>query len=501
MKTFKKYLALDFGASNGRIAVGKYDGNKLQLDILHRFDNSPIKVAGTTYWDILYLFSNALKGIKIAVNKYKDIKSMALDSWALDFGMLDKYGNLFSNPISYRDEEKNIDNSQDYFKKISKEKIFEITGCNPFSPNVGLFYLYKMKLQQSQLLKIIDKFLMIPDILNYFFTSSVVSEYTIASNTQMLNWKLKKWDRKILDCLGLDIKIFPEIVMTGREIGKINKNVAEEAGVERIPVIACALHDTASGIISVPVSLKNKNWAVIVLGTWCIIGIETNSPIIDLKILNYPITNEGMAEGRNLLTKNLTGFWVLQKCREKWCSDFGKNLDWDTILNLSLRSKPFRSFIDIDSYQFAQNHADMLKIIRDYCKKTNQPMPKDIGETAKCIYESMIMRFKYDLSILEDIYGKKVDVIHLIGGGIRNRIFNQWIADATAKKVIAGPIEASIVGNILIQMKQDGEISSIEEGRQVSGNSKEVQFFDPINSDNWDEAYNKFLNIINKNNF
>lgn len=499
MKTSKNYLALDFGASNARVAAGRYDGNKLQLDILHRFDNSPVRVAGKTYWDILYLFSNALKGIKIAAGKYKDIKSMALDSWALDFGLLDKFGNLISNPVSYRDEEKNIDSRQDYFKKVSKEKIFEITGYNPIYPSPALFYLYKMKLNQSPALKIAAKFLMVPDILNYFFTGRSVSEYTIASNTMMLNWKLKKWDKSILDSLEVDQEIFPEIIMTGKKIGKINKTIAEEAGLKKIPVIACALHDTASSIVGIPVSLNNKNWAVIGTGTWCIIGIETDSPVMDLKILDYPIINEGMAEGRNLLAKNLTGFWILQKCREKWSSDFGKNLDWDTILNLSLESKPFRSFIDIDYYKFAQNHSDMPKIIRDYCKKTNQPIPKDIGETARCIYESIIMRFKYDLSILENIYGRKVDVVHLIGGGIRNQPLSQWTADATVKKVVSGPVETSIIGNILMQMKADGEINSIEEGRKVSGNSTEIQFFEPSESDRWGESFIKYIDIVENN--
>lgn len=496
MNYSKKYLAFDFGASNGKVAVGLFDGKKLQLDIIHRFNNNPVVASGTIYWDILYLFSKVKEGIYAANFKYKSLQSLSVDSWARDFGFLDSNGKLISNPVSYRDDDKNLDYRASYFEKISIDKFFSITGCNPIYVCVPLFNLFGMKLKNNPVLKIADKFLIIPDIINYFLSGIAISEYTIANMTMMLNWRTKSWDKEIINCLEINKDIFPEIIATGKIIGNLDIKVAKEIGINQIPVVACASHDTASSIVGIPATTRDKDWAFIVTGTWCGIGIETEEPFIDPKFLNDSFLNQGAAEGKNLFIKNFTGFWILQKCKEKWSTNNFKSLSWDSILEQALKKKSFRAFIDIDDMQFSKNQQDMPEVIRNYCKTTNQYIPVDIGDIARCIYESIVMKFKYDLKTLEDIIGKKIELIYLIGGGIRNKPLCKWTADSTGKVVFAGPAEASLIGNILMQMKADKEINTIEEGREIFKESSEIQYFEPEDYKLWDLAFEKYLKII-----
>ncbi len=491
----KKYLAVDLGASSGRAIVGSYNGSRLVFDEAHRFENKPVKANDTIYWDILYLFLEAKVGLSNAISKYKKIESMAIDTWGVDFGLIDLNGKLISNPVSYRDPSKYIDKRKEFYSHFPKEKLFEITAVNPILTISALFYLYNMKLNNLHGINYAKKFLMMPDLFNYFFTGICRCEFTVANNSMMLNWKNNNWDKGIINYLGLSKDLFPEVIMNGKKIGKLTKQITKELEIGSMPVVSCASHDTTSGVAGIPAGSSN-NWAFISAGTWCVMGIETENPITDKNMLNTTIINEGCASGRNIIAKNLTGFWIIQKCRQKWAKD-NNDLKWDKIVGLAKREKPFTSFIDIDDPRFARDHDNMPDIIRKYCIETNQKPPKNMGQIARCIYESMVLRFRLDLKLIEKLSNKEIEVIHIIGGGVKNQLICQWTANVVGKLVIAGPVETTAIGNIIMQLMAAGEIKDISEGRKISKNSSSTVIYEPKDRSIWESIYYKYINVIN----
>jgi len=491
---YKNYLIFDFGASNGRSAIARFDGNKFDIEVTHRFDNIPVYAAGTLYWDILRLYSELMIGIQSSVKKYKDITSMALDTWGADFGFVDNNGKLISNPVHYRDEKRKVDGDRLY-KIISREELFELTGAS-IIPIFDLFHLYSLKLQNAPELINGDKFLTIPDIFNYFLTGRVYNEYTRITTSIMYNQKENKWENKILDRLDLPRDIFPEIIMPGEKIDNISGNVCSELEIETIPVIAPAAHDTASAVAGIPVASKEKNWSFISMGTWCIIGKETESPIINNQTLNAGFSNEGGVEGLNLFVKNVTGLWIIQQCREKWIKDSSRPISWDEIVKLSTAAEPFKSFINVNDLIFSKPQVDMPETISKYCKEKGQSVPESIGEISRCVYESLAMQFKYDLNKLEKLTGKKIELLHLVSGGTQNKLLCQWTADAAGIQVVAGPTETTSVGNLLMQLKASGEIKNLDEGRKISLNSSEVTNYKPKDGGRWGEEYSRYLKIL-----
>jgi len=487
----KNYLIFDFGASNGRSAIARYDGNKFDMEVTHRFENRPVHALGTLYWDILRLYSELNIGIQHSLMKYKNITSMGLNTWGADFGFINSNGKLISNPVHYRDEKRKVD-SDSLYKIISRKELFELTGA-AIIPVFDLFHLYSLKLQNATEFVNGDKFLTIPDIFNYFLTGKIYNEYTRITTTVMYNQKENKMEDIILDRLGLPKDIFGEIIMPGEKIGNISKNICSELGVESMPVIAPATHDTPSAVAGIPIVSKNKNWAFISMGTWFIIGQETKSPIINDQALNADFSNEGGVGGINLFDKNTTGLWIIQQCREKWSNDRGSYMSWSEIIDLSLGAEPFKSFIDVDDSIFSIYQSDMPETIRKYCKEKSQNIPGSIGEISRCIYESLAMRLKYDFNNLVKLTGKKIELIHLMGGGARNKFLCQLIANATGAPTMAGPYEATSVGNLLMQLKASGEIKNLDEGRNISLNSSTVSSYEPKDIDRWDEEYRKYL--------
>ncbi len=496
MKNKKNYLAIDLGASSGRAMVGSYDGSSIRLSEMHRFENKPIEIMGTAYWDVLYLFLEAKNGLGRAFAKYKNIESMALDTWGLDFGWVDPNGKLVANPISYRDRSKYVDKRKAFYQKISKKELFKITGINPIYPMAALFYLYQMKLEKLPEMGYAAKFLMMPDLFHYLFTGIFCSEFTIANNTMMLDGEAKSWDRGILDVLQLSKDFFAPVVMSGKIIGKVTTEIGKELGIKSLPVAACAAHDTASAVVGIPVC--SKRWAFISAGTWCVLGVETQKPLMDTEMLRYSITNEGAAEGANLVAKNLTGFWIIQKCRQKWAAQNSRVLGWDQIVEKAEQASPFQAFIDIDDPRFSQNHPDMPKVIVAYCASTRQDQPGSIGQIARCVYESMVLRFKLDLDLIGQLLGEKAEVVHLIGGGAKNTLICQWTADVTGLPVVAGPVETTSMGNIIMQLKASGEIQDLSEGRKLSCNSCNTVVYTPKDRHVWDQAYINYIKIARK---
>ncbi len=493
----KYYLAIDVGASSGRAILGSFDGYKIGLKEVHRFGNGPIEAAGSLYWDILNIYRECCAGLALAKKKCPKIESVALDTWGLDFGLIGKNGRLSSNPLSYRDPGKYIDNRGRFYEMVPRERLFGITGINPIYTMVPLFYLYGMRLGRQSELGYAAKFLMMPDLLNYFFTGSFCSEFTIANNTMLLDWKTKTWDSYLLGKLGLKKSLFPDIVVSGKKIGNLARKVCTQLGVDSLPVIAAASHDTTSAVAGLPVF--KKRWAFISAGTWCVIGIQTEDPLLDTRLLPTAITNEGAAEGKNLIAKNLTGFWILEKCRQRWAMDYGNLLGWGKLAEMAKEAGPFNAFIDIDDQIFSQNHDNMPGLIRDYCARTKQKKPEDIAEVTRCIYESMVLRFKFDLDLIAELGGTEVDLIHLIGGGAKNPLVCQWTSNLTGIPVAAGPVETTSMGNLLMQLKASGEIKSIEEGREISFNSSNILIYEPRDRNRWKEAFDDYVQIVKNN--
>jgi len=411
-----------------------------------------------------------------------------------DFGFIDSNGKLISNPVHYRDEKRKVD-AESLYKIITRKELFEFTGAS-ILPIFDLFHLYSLKMQNAPEFVNGDKFLTIPDIFNYFLTGRTYNEYTRIITSVMYNQKENKWENKILDKLDLPKDIFPEIVKPGEEIDNISNKVCSELEIETIPVIAPATHDTPLAVAGIPVVSKNKNWAFISMRTWCIIGQETESPIINDQTFNAGFSNEGGVEGINLFVKHINGLWIIQQCREKWIKDSSGSISWDEIVKLSSAAEPFKSFIDVNDPIFSKHQVDMPKTISKYCKEKGQTVPESIGEISRCIYESLAMQFKYDLGELEKLVGVKIELLHLVGGGTQNKLLCQWTADAAGIPAIAGPTETTSVGNLLMQLKASGEIKTLDEGRKISMRSSEVINYEPENKDIWDEEYSRYLKIL-----
>ena len=490
----KKFIIFDLGASNGRASVAAFDGKKFILEEIYKFDNIPVFATGTLYWDFLKLFYELKSGLSFSHRKFKNIRSLGIDTWCADFGFIDKKGKLISNPIHYRDKKRNSITDEVY-KIIPKEKLFKMTGFPPSSFD-SIFNLYSLKLQDSTEYLNAYKFLMIPDLFNYFLTGSTFNEYTSAHGSSLCSPFNKKWEYKIIDKLGFKRDIFCEILQPGSKVGTVQKDIIDELGIKSIPVIATASHDTASAIAGIPSIDISKNKVCISLGTWGITIKIIKEPIVTKEIFNSGYANEAGAGDEILLFKNFTGLWLIQQCRKKWIKDKGKDISWDEIMNAAKNASPIGSFIDIDSEVFIFDQPDMPKTIREFCRYKGQKVPETTGEIARIIYESIVLKIKQNLKILEEITDKKLDFIQMVGGGTKDVLLCRWIADSTGLPLYAGPTETTSTGNLLMQLKAAGEIKNLEEGRQISHNSSIIKNYTPVNKNLWDDLYLKFLKVL-----
>jgi len=490
----KNYLIFDFGASNGRASVAAFNGTEFTFETIHRFDNIPVFAAGTLYWDILRLFSELKTGILLASKKYRDIRSIGLDTWGVDFGFLDKNGKLISNPVHYRDAGRNSV-TEEVFEIIPRKDVFKFSGVALHS-YYSIFNMHYLKKNSAVEYLNASKFLMIPDIFNYFLTGIAVNEFTDSHTTALCNPYTKLWDSGIIEKLGFSKEIFGRIVQSGTAVGPLQKSVSEELEIKSIPVIAPATHDTPSAILGVPFVEKNVTPAFISIGTWGITVYEMDSPLINDEVYNSGYANEAGAEGKMLLFKNFVGMWLIQQCRNKWIKDKGSEISFDDIMNSARNAQPVDSFIDLDSSDFIVNQNDLPKVISSFCSRTGQKVPEGIDQTARIIYQTLALKIKDDLEILAGLIGRKIDYLHIVGGGTKDELFCQWVTDAAGIPAFAGPTETSSVGNLLMQLKADGEIKGIEDGRQLSFNSFEVKRYKPQNPDHWDRQYAKFKSVM-----
>lgn len=483
-----KVLAFDFGASSGRAIVATYENGKVTMEEVHRFSNDPVMVGGTFYWDILRLFHEIKQGIsKCVAAGHKDIESIGIDTWGVDFGLLDKDGRLLENPVNYRDK-RTVGVKEKAFEVCGKENMYKAAGLQ-FNDFNTIFQLYSLKLQRPELLERAETLLFIPDLLAYFLTGEKSVEYTIASTSELLDAKKRDYDFGMLEKLGIKKEIMPKIVKPGTVKGKLSADIAEELGIDRIDVIASASHDTASAVAAAPIK-KGESSCFISCGTWSLLGAELDEPIINDVSFAEDFTNEGGVENTIRFLKNISGLWLMQETRRQWIRE-GEDISFKDIDKMLETEKSADVYIDPTRSEFVAP-GNMPKRIDDFLIRTNQKIPASKGQTALCILESLALTYRYYIEALEKILGKKIDVIHIIGGGVKDVNLCKFTANATGKKVTAGPVEATAIGNISVQLIAKGAIKDIESARKQISDVKEYL---PEDGDVWAEKYAKFLKI------
>lgn len=486
-----KMLAIDLGASNGRAILGILEDKKLTLQEVHRFSNDPVMVNGNLYWDILRLFHEIKQGVLNCVRLgHRDIHSIAVDTWGVDFGLLDGKGNLLGNPYHYRDKRTGgmMEKLQEL---ISKEELYNTTGIEFMWFNT-ILQLYSMKRENSTLLNEAKTLLLTPDLLNYFLSGVKTSEYSIASTTQLLDAYAKCWSDKIIDKLDIPRGIFTDIIPSGTIIGELTDELSKELGIQNLKVIAVAGHDTQSAIAAVPT--EDEDFAYISCGTWSLMGFESNQPIINEKSMNLSVTNEGGVGGKITVLKNIMGLWLIQECKRHWDNE-GQGCTFAELDEKVIHAKPFISFVDPDDISFIAP-GNMPERIREYCRKTGQPVPETKGEVVRCITQSLALKYRMTLEKLEDLLGRKLPVIHMVGGGIKDKLLCRFTAEATGRSVIAGPIEASSIGNILVQAMALGNVKDLKEIRSIVKASFPIVTYTPTEKELWDKAYAIYKELI-----
>ena len=484
MKKNVKVLALDFGASSGRAIVGTFDGEKISLKEIHRFTNDPVILVDTMYWDVLRLFHDIKTGLIKAKQEGK-IQSLGIDTWGVDFGLLDKNGKLLENPVHYRDA-RTKGMMEKVFSKMDKEKLYNVTG-NQFMELNTIFQLMAIKEQQPELLDRAETMLLMPDLLNYFLSKEKCTEYTIASTTQLLDAKSKKWSSEIIENLNLPKNIFTNIVQPGTKIGKLSKEISEELGIDSIDVIAVTGHDTQAAMVAVPT--QEEDFIFLSCGTWSLLGTELAEPIINETSAKLNITNEGGAANKTSFLKNIIGLWLIQESRRQWIRE-GKEYGFGELEQMASKVGKIDSFIDTDNEEFIPA-GNVPKRIREYCERTGQYVPQNEAEIVRCIDQSLAIKYRYALEQIEASTGKKYQAINIIGGGIQSKLLCQLTANVCGRKVIAGPVEATVMGNIALQLIALGEIKDIKEAREVIANSENVTVYEPQNDEDWDAIYTK----------
>jgi len=485
----KSFLAFDLGATSGRTILGTIENGRLQMRELTRFSNQILQIGNHIHWNIYSLFEHLKEGLVAAKRENVEIASIGIDTWGVDFVLLAEDGSILGTPYAYRDPH-TIGMPEKYFELISREKVYDLTGIQVMNFN-SLYQLFALSQANNSLLKSAKEMLFIPDALAYMLTGNKVVEYTVASTSQILNPRTKKFETELLEKAGVSPTILGEIVMPGHLIGNLKEDLAAESELGAINVIAVAGHDTASAVAAVPAT--SKNFAYLSSGTWSLMGIEVEEAIINEHTFNLNFTNEGGIEGTTRFLKNITGMWLLEQCLKDWKNE-GVTYAYEKLVQMTASVPAFQSFIDPDHVSFA-NPVCMPTAIADYCRATNQIVPSTHAEFVRCIFESLALKYNYVLGKLRDLAPFPIEKLHVIGGGSKNPLLNQWTANATGVQVIAGPSEATAIGNIMIQAKTAGCVSSLQEMRQIIGNSIPLDDFVPENSKKWAEAYQKFLNI------
>lgn len=441
-----RYIAVDFGASSGRVIVGTPTPEGVVLDEIHRFSNRPVRLGNTLYWDFLSLFEQLKLGLKKAFAAYDDIHSIGVDTWGVDFGLIGKNGQLLSNPVSYRDS-RTRDILGKVFEVIPRDELYALTGNQLMEINTA-FQLYSMVLNEDPLLSLADKLLFMPDLFNYFLSGVAVNEYTIASTSQLLHLREKGWASDILERLRIPSRLMQSVVPSGAVLGDLLPEITEETGGKGVKVVAVGSHDTASAVASL--SPSGNDWAFLSSGTWSLMGIKVKEPILSSLAMEFDFTNEGTVDGEIRFLKNITGLWILQQVMAEFAEE-GMHTDYETMIS-EAEKLTTTTIIDVDDTRFSGT-SGMRKLIAEYCRNTNQSPPLSPGEYMRSITLSLASKYAEVKRQLELVSGQKINTIYVVGGGARNRLLNHFTAELTGCRVVAGEAEATAIGNILLQYR------------------------------------------------
>lgn len=497
----RTYLAVDLGASGGRVVAGRLDGRRLTLEDVHRFENGGVAVGDRLHWDLLGLWSRVQEGLRAAATKYgREVASVGVDTWGVDFGLLGRGDELLGNPYTYRD--RRTVGKMDYaFSVASREEIFEATGLQFMEFNT-LYQLIAMKLGGSPLLDMAESFLMIPDLFHWLLSGEKANEYSNATTTQFLNPRTGRWATSLFDRFDLPARILGPLVQPGTKLGAVRASVAEATGLRNVEVILPGTHDTASAVMAVPAASKpgeRPDWCYISSGTWSLMGVEVPAPVVNDVCRSLNFTNEGGVGGTTRLLKNIAGLWLVQECRRIW-KLAGKTFDWPQLVALAEQAPPLRSLINPDHPSLVAP-ASMPDAIRALCKATGEPVPETEGAVIRTALESLALRYRMVLGWLEELVDGRLDTIHIVGGGTQNRLLCQMTADACHRRVVAGPIEATAIGNVMMQAVACGDVSSIADAREVIRDSFAVEEYlprgaGPSTAASWDDAFARFQKLV-----
>jgi rhamnulokinase len=486
MSTAAQLLAIDLGASSGRSLLGKWDGTNIQIQELHRFANDPVWLQGHWHWNILQLWSNIQTSLTLAVQQHNDsLTSIGIDTWGLDFGLLDRAGRLLGSPYMYRDARTEHALAQ-VFTRISRHELFQRTGIECMRVNT-LYQLWAMAQTVDPQLEAAETLLMLPDLLRYWLTGERSAEYTIATTSQMIDCQTRNWATDLLLQLDLRPDLLPPLIAPGTIAGQ-----TKIFGLSKtIPVVAVAGHDTASAVVAIP-DLDAQS-VYISSGTWSLMGIEGNHPIVSDAALQMNMTNEGGFAGTVRLQKNITGLWLLQESRRQWQRE-GQTYTWEQLLLLAQAVPPFRSLIDPDAPTFSQP-GNLPQAIRTYCKHTGQAEPDSVGAVVRCCLESLALRYRQVVEQFEELTGRRLTTIRIVGGGCQNTLLCQMTANACQRTVVAGPVEATALGNLMVQLLAIGWLPNLAAARSAVARSVTRQVYQPQHEADWDAATTRFTHL------
>jgi rhamnulokinase len=475
------FLAIDLGAESGRGIVGRLRSGVLTLDEVCRFPNEPVRWNGSLQWDILRLWLEIKRGLSAAASGTR-LTSVGVDAWGVDYALLGERGNLLENPYHYRDA-RNAGMMEAVFERMSREKLYEVTGIQFIQINT-LYQLFAACLTTPRLIDAARHLVTIPDLFNYWLTGELASEYTVATTTQFVDATSRDWAVRMLTEIGLPARLLTPIVQPGSHLGVVGPNVEE--ALTGLPVVVPACHDTASAVVSA--CLGDQPSAFISSGTWSLLGTELTAPVLTARARDLNFTNEGGAGGTIRLLKNIGGLWLLQSCRRAW-ADTGRSFEYVELLDAAADpALAFRSCIDPDHPSFLDPKS-MPAAIADYCRQTRQPDPSTPAAVVRAVLEGLAFKYRMVLQALEEVTGLRFEEIRIVGGGSRNRLLNQFTANATGRRVCAGPVEATALGNIAMQMVATGAATSVADARRVIERSFPVERFEPEDVDRWDSQY------------
>lgn len=487
----KKYtfLAFDLGATSGRSVIGTLTDGKIEIRELTRFPNGITELHGKYYWNLMGLYQALKEGLSACAREGIVPDSIGIDTWGIDVVPLGEDGSILSMPRAYRDPYTE-GAPESYFERVSREEVYEKTGIQIMNMNT-LYQLYAGVKQGYAPYLNAKEFLFTPDALIYMLTGKKVWEYTIGSTSQIMNPRTGDWNKDLLEAAGLNPDVLKTPTLPGAVVGTLTDALAEETRIGKVKVVAVAGHDTASAVAAVPA--QDENFAYLSSGTWSLMGIETQEPIITPETYEMNFTNEGGVEGTTRFLKNICGMWILEQCRKEW-TRAGKEYTYPQIVEMAMQAKPFQAFIYPDDASFA-NPSSMLRAIEDFCKRTGQTPPADDAQIVRCIFESLALRYREVIDMLDRVASFPIERLHVIGGGSKNRLLNQFTANAIGRKVMAGPSEATAIGNVMIQAMASGAVSSLKEMRAMIHEAIETEEFLPQDADVWETAYQKYQTL------